>query len=154
MCIGGAGVAREYLNRPELTMSAFMNDPFSPGLKARIYRTGDLVRWNADGTLQFIGRLDRQVKIRGMRVELGEIEACIAEYPDVREAVVLTREDHPGNRLLTAYIVTRTAGNGSNRAQIEVEALRSHLSSLFFQTTWCRRHMYCWTNCRSMPTAR
>ena len=129
LCIGGAGVAREYLNRPELTASSFINDPFSPGLEARIYRTGDLVRWNADGTLQFIGRLDHQVKIRGLRVELGEIEACLAEHPEVREAAVLTREDHPGNKLLVAYVVTMAAGNGSNRAQVEVEALRSHLSS-------------------------
>ena len=128
LCIGGAGVAREYLNRAELTASAFIDDPFFPDHQARMYRTGDLVRWNADGTLQFIRRRDHQVKIRGLRVELGEIEACLAEHPSVREAVVLAREDHPGNKLLVAYVTAMAAGNGSYGAEIDVETLRLHLS--------------------------
>ncbi|HEY6349037.1 MAG TPA: amino acid adenylation domain-containing protein [Candidatus Angelobacter sp.] len=130
LCIGGVGVAREYLNRPELNATAFIRDPFSPDASARMYRTGDLARWNADGTLQFIGRGDHQVKIRGLRIELGEIEARLAEHPDVCEAVVLAREDHPGDKRLVAYITPSGAnGNGAGIAAIDVEGLRSHLSS-------------------------
>jgi amino acid adenylation domain-containing protein len=110
--IGGAGVAREYLNRPELNAGAFLRDPFSPNPAARMYRTGDLVRWNADDTLQFVGRRDHQIKIRGLRVELGEIEARLAEHPGIREAVVLAREDRSGDRRLVAYVITGNADDG------------------------------------------
>ena len=97
LCMGGAGVARGYLGRPGLTAGVFLPDPFAPAAPgARLYRTGDLVRWLPSGELEFLGRTDRQVKVRGFRVELGEIEAALAKHPAVREVAVLAREDQPG----------------------------------------------------------
>ncbi|MEL4887251.1 amino acid adenylation domain-containing protein [Pectobacterium betavasculorum] len=101
--VAGAGVTPGYLNRPELTVERFITDPFSDEQGARLYKTGDLGRWLPDGTIEFLGRSDRQVKIRGFRIELGEIEACIRFYPGVQDAVVLAREDVPGDRRLVGY---------------------------------------------------
>jgi acyl carrier protein len=105
ICIGGAGVANGYLNRPDLTAEGFVPDPYSMQPGARLYRTGDLGRWLADGTIEFLGRNDQQVKIRGFRIELGEIEAALNAHPIIRQSAVITREARPGDVRLVAYIV-------------------------------------------------
>ncbi len=121
--IGGTGVARGYLNRPELTAERFLNDPFAAEPEARMYRTGDLGRWLPDGNIEFLGRNDFQVKIRGFRIELGEIEARLTEHPGIHTAVVLAREDQPGDKRLVAYYVTET-----EQDEPDLDALRSHLA--------------------------
>jgi aspartate racemase len=105
--IGGDGVARGYLNGPELNAQRFVPDPFSQTTNARLYRTGDLVRYRANGEIEFLGRIDNQVKVRGFRVELGEIESALAEHPAVREAVVIARKDN-GDKHLAAYVTCTT----------------------------------------------
>lgn len=121
LCIGGAGVARGYWRRPELTAERFVAHPFRRDANARVYRTGDLVRWREDGTLDFLGRLDLQVKIRGFRIELGEVEAALNAHPLVREGVVAAREEAEGDKRLVAYVVWRS------NATADVAALREHL---------------------------
>jgi natural product biosynthesis luciferase-like monooxygenase protein/amino acid adenylation domain-containing protein len=107
--IGGAGLSRGYLNRPDLTAARFVPDPFSSLPGARLYQTGDRVRILSNGTLLFLGRLDQQVKIHGFRIELGEIEATLRQHPAVREAVVLARTDTPHEPRLVAYVVAQPA---------------------------------------------
>jgi amino acid adenylation domain-containing protein/FkbM family methyltransferase len=110
LCIGGHSLARGYLNRPELTASRFLPHPFSAEAGARLYQTGDRCRYLADGRIEFLGRTDDQVKVRGFRVETGEIEAALNEHKDVREAVVVAQDaegDRPGDKKLVAYVVPR-----------------------------------------------
>jgi len=105
LCIGGAGLSLGYWNRPELTAARFIPDPFSTQDNARLYCTGDRARWCSDGTIEHLGRLDFQIKLRGFRIEPGEIEAGIARHPLVREVAVIAREEVTGDRRLVAYVV-------------------------------------------------
>ena len=114
--IGGRGLARGYLGRPNLTAEKFIPDPFSHVSGARLYKTGDLARYRLDGNIEYLGRSDYQVKIRGFRVELGEIEATLGQHPAVREAVVLAKGDESEDKRLVAYVVT----HGANRPTSEV----------------------------------
>ncbi|HEX3531179.1 MAG TPA: amino acid adenylation domain-containing protein [Thermoanaerobaculia bacterium] len=107
ICVGGRGLARGYLGRPDLTASRFVPDPFAQVPGARLYRSGDLARRLPDGGLEYLGRIDHQVKVRGFRIELGEIEAALARQPTVAEAAVTVRGDAQGNSQLVAYVVPR-----------------------------------------------
>jgi len=122
--VAGAGLSRGYLNRPALTAERFLPDPFSAEPGARMYRTGDLARYLADGDIEFLGRVDQQVKLRGFRIELGEIEASLLRREGVREAVVVVREDVPGDQRLVAYVVAGEVG--LNTAELRL-ALRTEL---------------------------
>ena len=108
ICVGGAGVARGYLNRPELNARRFLPDPFSDKTGAKLYRSGDLAQINAQGELEYLGRMDHQVKIRGFRVELGEIESALNCHPAIRESVVIAHEGSGGDKRLVAYVVPAT----------------------------------------------
>ncbi len=120
--IGGAGLARGYLKRSELTAARFIQHPFDRAAEARLYKTGDLARYRADGTLELLGRLDQQVKIRGFRIEPGEIEATLERHPAVHQALVVVREDLPGEPSLVAYVISTEQGAPT------AQTLRGHLA--------------------------
>jgi amino acid adenylation domain-containing protein len=131
--IGGAGAARGYLNRAELTAERFVPDPFRQARGARMYRTGDLGRWLQDGNIEYLGRNDFQVKVRGFRIELGEIETRLREYKAVREAMVVAREDRPGVQRLVAYYTTTGIGETEGTPHptgvgASAEELRRHVA--------------------------
>ncbi|MEP6515218.1 non-ribosomal peptide synthetase family protein [Microcoleus vaginatus] len=119
--IGGASLARGYLNQPHLTEEKFILNPFDAEPRARLYKTGDLARYLPDGNIEFLGRIDSQVKLRGFRIELGEIEAALSQHSAVREAVVLLLENEPGNQRLVAYVVP------ARESAIAINELRSFL---------------------------
>ena len=119
---GGAGLARGYQNRPELTAERFVGNPFKAG--ERFYKTGDLVRYLPDGNMEFLGRIDFQVKLRGYRIELGEIDAVLKQYPAVRDCLTLLREDSPGEKRLVAYVIPHSQNN------ISEQLLRQYLKGL------------------------
>ncbi|MBI5100065.1 MAG: amino acid adenylation domain-containing protein [Nitrospirae bacterium] len=122
LCIGGAGLARGYLNCPELTAEKFIPNSFSDEPGARLYRTGDLARYLPDGNIEFLGRIDHQVKIRGFRIEIGEVEAILGHHPDVKETIVIVREDQPGNKRLVAYVV-----HNNKKSALATNELRSFM---------------------------
>nr|WP_317617275.1 amino acid adenylation domain-containing protein [Paenibacillus elgii] len=125
LLVGGDGVARGYLNFPELTAEKFVDNPYRPG--ERCYRTGDLVRWRADGTLEYKGRIDGQVKIRGYRIEPGEIESQLAKVEAVREAIVVAREDESGQKQLCAYFVADRAFTASEARSALAQELPAYM---------------------------
>ncbi|NER47173.1 MAG: amino acid adenylation domain-containing protein [Symploca sp. SIO1A3] len=120
MYVGGSGVTRGYLNRPQLTAERFIANPFG---NSKLYKTGDLARYLPNGELEYLGRIDNQVKIRGFRIELGEIEALLTQHPDIWESVVLVREEQPGDKLLVAYIVPQS------ESSVTLTQLRQYLQA-------------------------
>ncbi len=129
--LGGTGLARGYINRPELTAERFVPDPHSDRPGDRLYRTGDLVRWRGDGALEFLGRLDQQVKLRGHRIEPGEIEAALAALPGIAGCAVVMREDAPGQPMLAAYLIGGRVEAASLRAALRVELPEYMIPSAF-----------------------
>lgn len=125
--IGGAGLARGYLNQPELTQQKFIPNPFEKSQAQRLYKTGDLVRYLSDGSIEFLGRIDNQVKIRGFRMELGEIEAVLTQHPAVQASVVTVREHEAGCQQLVAYVETRNSVSVQDLRQVLANKLPNYM---------------------------
>jgi len=130
---GGSGLALGYLNQAELTAEKFIDDPFSVEANlpsgqagAKMYKTGDLVRWSTDGRIEFVGRVDNQIKLRGFRIELGEIEAALLELEDVKDGVVICREDRPDDKQIIAYYVD----NNENSTEERSNEIRSNIERI------------------------
>jgi amino acid adenylation domain-containing protein len=142
LCIGGVGLALGYLERPALTDEKFVRDPFAAGpasgaSRARLYRTGDRARWRADGTLEYLGRIDNQVKLRGFRVELGEVESALSQLPGVQSAVALVREDTPGDQRLVAYCIPVIGADRSGHTPVALRtALKATLPEFMVPTAF------------------
>src|SRR5262249_46604654 len=122
--LGGAGLARGYLKRPDMTAEKFIPNPFASPPGERIYRTGDLARWSMNETVEFLGRTDYQVKLRGYRIELGEIESVLVQHPSVLEAIVVLRERENEDKFLVCYFTVREGQSAPG-----VSALRTHLQN-------------------------
>jgi acyl carrier protein len=131
--IGGVQVARGYVAQPKLTAARFLNDPFTEG--GRLYRTGDMARWRPDGIIEFLGRLDSQVKLRGYRIELEEIETVLGRHQSVQACAVALREDTPGDQRLVAYVVTANGGAPTDIAELRAH-LRSALPAYMVPSAW------------------
>ena len=144
ICVGGVGVGRGYRNDPDRTAASFIDDPHSPTPGRLMYRTGDLGRFLANGSLEYLGRTDHQVKIRGQRVELGEIESILSEQPGVREVVVTAVGADTVSRQLVAYLVVRRSTPLRSRAGCRSGCPR----------TCCPRNGLCCQPCRWAPAAR
>ncbi|HYX25648.1 MAG TPA: amino acid adenylation domain-containing protein [Thermoanaerobaculia bacterium] len=135
LLLGGAGLARGYLGRSELTAERFVPNPFGAA-GSRLYRTGDLARWRPGGVLECLGRIDHQVKVRGFRIELGEIESALARHPEVAAAVVVAREEAPGERRLVGYVVPREEAGGESLTRALRALLRRSLPEHMVPTAW------------------